>query len=49
MYEKGYVRFGVNELRCLRQRQHKNNQLKRVVADLTPDKHMQTEALRRGV
>jgi putative transposase len=37
----------VSELRRLRQLEDENNRLKRLVADLTLDKHMLSEALRK--
>lgn len=37
----------MSELRRMRQLEEENGRLKRVVADLTLDKHMLTEALRK--
>ena len=45
-WKKKYAHLGVSELRRLRQLEDKNAQLKRLVADLTLDKHMLAEALR---
>ena len=42
-----YAHLGVSELRRLRQLEDENNRLKRLVADLTLDKHMLSEALRK--
>jgi putative transposase len=39
---------GVSELRRLRQLEDENARLKRLVADLTLDKHMLAEALRKN-
>ena len=39
----------VSELRLMRQLEDENARLKRVVADLTLDKHMLSEALRKKV
>ena len=41
--------LGVSELRRLRQVEDENRRLKQLVADLTLDKHMLTEALRKKV
>ena len=45
---KKYAHLGVSELRRLRQLEEENNRLKRLVADLSLDKHM-SEALRKKV
>ena len=45
-WKKKYAHLGVSELRRLRQLEDENARLKRVVADLTLDKHMLSEALR---
>jgi putative transposase len=47
--KKKYAHLGVSELRRLRSLEDKNNRLKRLVADLTLDKHMLAEALRKKV
>jgi putative transposase len=39
--------MGVAELRRLRQREEENRQLTQLVADLTLDKHMRQEVLRK--
>ena len=46
-WKKKYAHLGVSELRRLRQLEDENNQLKQLVADLTLDKHMLSEALRK--
>ena len=45
-WKKKYAHLGVSELRRLRQLEDENARLKRLVADLTLDKHMLSEALR---
>jgi len=47
-WKKKYAHPGVSELRRLRQLEDENNRLKRLVADLTLDKHMLSEALRKN-
>ncbi len=42
-----YAHLGVTELRRLRQLEEENSRLKRLVADLSLDKHMLSEALRQ--
>jgi putative transposase len=44
-----YAHLGVSELRRLRQLEEENSRLKRLVADLSLDKHMLSEALRQQV
>ena len=39
---------GVSELRRLRQLEEENGRLKRLVADLTLDKHILTETIRKN-
>src|SRR5207247_6111752 len=46
-WRKKYAHLGVSELRRLRQLEEENNRLKRLVADLSLDKHMLSEALRK--
>ena len=48
-WKKKYAHLGVSELRRLRQREDENGRLKRLVSDLTLDKHMLSEALRKDV
>jgi putative transposase len=48
-WKKKYAHLGVSELRRLRSLEDENGRLKRLVADLTPDKHMLAEALRKKV
>ena len=48
-WKKKYAHLGVSELRRLRQVEEENARLKRLVADLSLDKHMLTEALRKKV
>ena len=46
VWKKKYAPLGVSELRRLRQLEDENARLKRLVGDLTLDKHMLAEALR---
>jgi putative transposase len=46
-WKKRYAHIGVSELLRLRQLEEENNRLKRLVADLSLDKHMLSEALRK--
>ena len=46
-WKNKYAHLGVSELRRLRQLEDENNRPKRLVADLTLDKHMLSEALRK--
>jgi putative transposase len=48
-WKKKYAYLGVSELRRLRQLEEENSRLKRLVADLSLDKHMLSEALRNKV
>ena len=48
-WKKQYAGFGIAELRELRQLREENTRLKRLVADLSLDKHMLSEALRKKV
>ncbi len=48
-WKKKYAHLGVSELRRLRQLEVENARLKRLVADLSLDKHMLTAALRKKV
>jgi putative transposase len=47
LWRKKYASLGVSELRQLRQLQEENTRLKRVVADLTLDKHILSEVIRK--
>ena len=47
IWKKKYAHLGVAEVRKLRSREEENSRLKRLVADLSLDKHMLTEALRK--
>jgi len=46
--KKKYGHLGVSELRRLRQLEEENARLKRVVADLTLDKHILMETIRKN-
>ena len=48
-WKKKYAHLGVSELRRLRQLEEENSRVKRLVADLSLDKHMLSEALRKTV
>lgn len=48
VWKKTFAHVGTNEMRRLRQVEEENSRLKRLVADLTLDKHMLAEALRRN-
>ena len=48
-WKKKYAHLGVSELRRLRQVEEENARLKRLVADLSLDKHMLSEAMRKKV
>jgi putative transposase len=47
IWKKKYAHLGVSELRQLRSLEDENGRLKRLVADLSLDKHILTEALRK--
>jgi len=49
IWKKKYAHLGVSELRRLRQVEEENARLKRLVADLSLDKHMLSEALRKKI
>ena len=49
VWKKRFAHLGVSELRKLRSLEEENRRLKRVVADLTLDKNMLSEALRQNV
>jgi putative transposase len=48
-WKKKYVHLGVSELRRLRQVEEENARLKSLVADLSLDRHMLSQALRKKV
>lgn len=48
-WKKKYAHLGVSELRRMRQLEDENRRLKGLVVDLTLDKHMLSEALRKKV
>ncbi len=47
LWKKKFAHLGVSELRRMRQLEEENRRLKGLVADLTLDKHMLAEALKR--
>jgi len=47
VWKKKYAHLGAAELRELRQLREENARLKRVVADLTLDKHILTDVVRK--
>ena len=47
-WKQKYAHLGVSELRRLRQLEDENARLKRLVADLTLDKHILSKALRKN-
>ena len=49
VWKKRFGRLGVAEVRELRQLREENSKLKRLVADLTLDKHILTEIVRKKV
>jgi putative transposase len=49
IWKKKYAHLGVSESRQLRALEDENARLKRLVADLSLDKHILTEALRKTV
>jgi len=48
-WKKKYAHLGVSELRRLRKVEEENSRFKRLVADLSLDKHMLLEALRKSL
>ncbi|RLK29620.1 putative transposase [Cupriavidus plantarum] len=46
-WKKKYAEFGVSELRKLKQLEDENNRLRRLVADLTLDKQILQEVVRK--
>ena len=49
IWKKKYAHLGVSELREMRSLEDETARLKKVVADLSLDKHILTEALRKKV
>ena len=49
VWKKKYAHLGVTEMRELRQLKDENARLKRLVADLTLDKHILSEVVRKKV
>jgi putative transposase len=47
IWRKKYANLGGTEVRELRQLREENSRLKRLVADLTLDKHIMTEVIRK--
>jgi putative transposase len=47
VWKKKFAHLGVSELRRIRQLEDENARLKHVVADLTLDKHILTETIRK--
>ena len=47
VWKKKFAHLGVSELRRMRQLEEENRRLKGLVADLTLDNHMLSEALRK--
>ena len=47
LWKKQYAGLGASELRELRQLREENGKLKRLVADLSLDRHIRQEALRK--
>ena len=47
VWKRKFAHLGVSELRRIRSLEEENSRLKRVVADLTRDKYMLAEALRK--
>jgi len=48
VWKKKFAHLGVSELRKMRQLEEENTRLKRVVADLTLDKHILMETIRKN-
>ena len=44
-WKRSYAGMGISELRRLKQLEHENSKLKRLVADLSLDKHMLQEVI----
>jgi putative transposase len=48
VWKKKFAHLGASEMRRLRQLEDENYRLKRLVADLTLDKHILTETIRKN-
>jgi putative transposase len=48
IWKKKFAHLGVSELRRMRQLEDENSRLKRLVADLTLDKHILMETIRKN-
>jgi putative transposase len=48
VWKKKFAHLGVSELQRLRQLEEENGRLKRLVADLTLDKHILSETIRKN-
>jgi putative transposase len=48
VWKKKFAHLGASEMRRLRQLEDENNRLKRLVAELTLDKHILTETIRKN-
>jgi putative transposase len=48
VWKKKFAHLGASEMRRLRQLEDENNRLKRLLADLTLDKHILTETIRKN-
>jgi putative transposase len=48
VWKKKFAHLGLSEMRRLRSLEEENTRLKQVLADLTLDKHMLAEALRKN-
>ncbi len=49
VWKKKYASLGVSELRRLKQLEDENSRLKRLVADLTLDKHILQEVIKKKI
>jgi putative transposase len=49
VWKKKYANLGVSELRRLKQLEDENSRLKRLVADLTLDKNILQEVIRKKI
>ena len=48
VWKKKFAHLGASEMRRMRQLEDENNRLKRLVAELTLDKHILTETIRKN-